>query len=58
MHMNNALVGKRIKRLRLKNKMTREELAEAANISVSIIYEFETGKTVSQYGRWAEQRKR
>ena len=44
MHMNNALVGKRIKRLRLKNKMTREELAEAANISVSFIYEIETGK--------------
>ena len=44
MHINNALVGKRIKRLRLKNKMTREELAEAANISVSFIYEIETGK--------------
>lgn len=42
--MNNSLVGERIKGLRLKNKMTREELAEAADISVSFIYEIETGK--------------
>ena len=44
MHMNNSLVGERIKGLRLKKNMTREELAEAADISVSFIYEIETGK--------------
>lgn len=44
LHMNNVLVGERIKGLRLKKKMTREELADAANISVSFIYEIETGK--------------
>lgn len=42
--MNNAVVGERIKGLRLKRKMTREELAEAANLSVSFLYEIETGK--------------
>lgn len=42
--MNNAVVGERIKGLRLKRKMTREELAEAADLSVSFLYEIETGK--------------
>ena len=42
--MNNIVVGERIKGLRLKRKMTREELAEAADLSVSFIYEIETGK--------------
>lgn len=42
--MNNEVVGERIKGLRLKRKMTREELAEAADLSVSFLYEIETGK--------------
>ncbi len=42
--MNNVAVGERIKGLRLKRKMTREELAEEADLSVSFIYEIETGK--------------
>lgn len=42
--MDNKEVGKRIKGLRLKRKMTREALAEAADISVSFLYEIETGK--------------
>lgn len=42
--MDNEEVGKRIKGLRLKRKMTREALAEAADISVSFLYEIETGK--------------
>lgn len=42
--MDNIIVGERIKELRLKRKMTREELAEVADLSVSFIYEIETGK--------------
>ena len=42
--MNNEIIGQRIKGLRLKRKMTREELAEAAELSISFIYEIETGK--------------
>lgn len=42
--MDNTVIGERIKRLRLKRKMTREELAEAADLSVSFLYEIETGK--------------
>ena len=42
--MDNVIIGVRIKSLRLKNKMTREELAEAADISSSFLYEIETGK--------------
>lgn len=40
----NSVVGNRIKTLRLERRMTREELSEAADISVSFIYEIETGK--------------
>ncbi len=42
--MDNVIIGQRIKGLRLKLKMTREALAEAANLSVSFLYEIETGK--------------
>lgn len=42
--MDNVIVGERIKGLRLERKMTREELAEAAELSVSFLYEIETGK--------------
>ena len=42
--MDNEVIGQRIKGLRLKRKMTREALAEAAGISVSFLYEIETGK--------------
>lgn len=42
--MDNVIVGERIKGLRQKRKMTREELAEAAELSVSFLYEIETGK--------------
>lgn len=42
--MENVVIGKRIKGLRLKRKMTREDLSEAADISVSFLYEIETGK--------------
>lgn len=42
--MDNVIVGERIKGLRLERKMTREELAEAADLSVSFLYEIETGK--------------
>lgn len=42
--MNNVLVGRRIKNLRLKQKMTREKLASITGISISFIYEIETGK--------------
>lgn len=42
--MDNKVVGQRIKGLRLNRKMTREVLAEAAEMSVSFLYEIETGK--------------
>ena len=42
--MDNCVVGGRIKGLRLERKMTREELAEAAELSASFLYEIETGK--------------
>lgn len=42
--MDNYVVGERIKELRLERKMTREELAEAAELSASFLYEIETGK--------------
>lgn len=42
--MNNNIVGERIKELRMKRNMTREKLAELADLSVSFIYEIETGK--------------
>lgn len=42
--MDNIVVGQRIKGLRLKRKMTREELAEEAKMSTSFLYEIETGK--------------
>ncbi len=42
--MDNCVVGRRIKGLRLARKMTREELAEAAELSTSFLYEIETGK--------------
>lgn len=42
--MDNTVIGERIKRLRLERKMTREKLAEEAELSVSFLYEIETGK--------------
>ena len=42
--MDNCVVGERIRGLRLERKMTREELAEAAELSTSFLYEIETGK--------------
>lgn len=42
--LDNNTVGERIKYLRLTRKMTREELAEAAEMSTSFLYEIETGK--------------
>ena len=42
--MDNCVVGERIRSLRLERKMTREELAEAAELSTSFLYEIETGK--------------
>lgn len=42
--LDNNTVGERIKYLRLTRKMTREELAEAAEISTSFLYEIKTGK--------------
>lgn len=42
--MDNVIIGQRIKELRLKRRMTREDLAEAAELSVSFLYEIETGK--------------
>lgn len=42
--LDNNTVGGRIKYLRLTRKMTREELAEAAEMSTSFLYEIETGK--------------
>lgn len=42
--MDNVIIGQRIKGLRLKRNMTREALSEAADISVSFLYEIETGK--------------
>lgn len=42
--LDNKEVGRRIKDLRLKRKMTREELAEKAEMSTSFLYEIETGK--------------
>jgi len=42
--LDNIAVGQRIKGLRLKRKMTREELAEEAGMSTSFLYEIETGK--------------
>lgn len=42
--MDNVIIGQRIKALRLKRKMTREALSEEADISVSFLYEIETGK--------------
>ncbi len=42
--MDNTVIGERIKRLRLERNMTREKLAEEAELSVSFLYEIETGK--------------
>jgi Predicted transcriptional regulators len=42
--MDNCVVGERIRGLRLERRMTREELAEAAELSTSFLYEIETGK--------------
>lgn len=42
--MDNCVVGGRIKGLRLERNMTREELAEAAELSASFLYEIEMGK--------------
>lgn len=42
--MDNIIVGERIKELRLSRHMTREKLAEAADLSTSFLYEIETGK--------------
>ncbi len=42
--MDNEIIGQRIKGLRMKRKMTREALAEAADLSASFLYEIETGK--------------
>lgn len=43
--MENISVGERILKLRLAhNNMTREKLAELADISTSFLYEIETGK--------------
>ncbi len=42
--MDNCVVGERIRGLRLERKMTREELAEAAELSTSFLYEIEMGK--------------
>ncbi len=50
--MNNEIIGQRIKGLRLKRKMTREELAEAAELSISFIYEIETGKKSFSVYAW------
>lgn len=40
----NIQIGKRIKKLRLQRKYTREYLAECADISAKFLYEVETGK--------------
>lgn len=42
--MDNCVVGERIRDLRLERGMTREDLAEAAELSTSFLYEIETGK--------------
>lgn len=42
--MDNVVVGERIKELRLSRHMTREKLAEEAELSTSFLYEIETGK--------------
>lgn len=42
--MDNVIIGQRIKGLRLRRKMSREALAELADISASFLYEIETGK--------------
>lgn len=42
--IDNNTVGERIKQIRVSKKMTREELAETADISSSFLYEIETGK--------------
>ena len=50
MHMNiqyqgfNLRTGKKIKNLRMGKKLTREYLAESADISCKFLYEVETGK--------------
>ena len=40
----NAAIGKRIRNLREKQKKTREQVAELANISSQFLFEIETGK--------------
>ncbi|MBR5485880.1 MAG: helix-turn-helix domain-containing protein [Oscillospiraceae bacterium] len=40
----NKFVGERIRTLRLENGLTREQLAEKAEISDQFLYELETGK--------------
>lgn len=42
--MENIKVGRRIRNLREINHYTREELAEAANISPKFLYEIESGR--------------
>lgn len=40
----NVRTGKKIKNLRIENQLTREYLAEQADISFKFLYEIETGK--------------
>ena len=42
--MTRKEIGERIKRIRQMNKMTREELAEKAEVSVKFLYEVEMGR--------------
>lgn len=42
----NKTIGKEIKKARLKNSMTQEELAELVELSLSCISRLETGKTM------------
>lgn len=42
--MSNIVIGTRIRELRESSKLTREELADKAEISTKFLYEIETGK--------------
>lgn len=47
--LNNKVIGQKLKKIRLKNKLTQIELAKLLNTSQSNISSYESGKTLNFY---------